>query len=57
MAVDPQARTVTLKGALRTVTLPVADDIDIAKVKVGDQVDAVYQESLAISVQPAPGAK
>lgn len=54
MAVDSQARTVTLKGALRTVTLPVAADIDISKVKVGDQVDAVYQESLAISVQPAP---
>jgi len=57
VAVDQQARTVTLKGPLRTVTLPVAEDINITKLKVGDQVDAVYQESLAISVQPAPGAK
>ena len=57
MAVDQKARTVTLQGALRTVTLPVADDIDITKLKVGDMVDAVYQESLAISVQPAPAAK
>ena len=57
MAVDQKARTVTLQGALRTVTLPVADDIDISKLKVGDMVDAVYQESLAISVQPAPDAK
>ena len=57
MAVDRQARTLTLKGAQRTVTLPVADDIDISNVKVGDQVDAVYQESLAISVQPAPAGK
>jgi hypothetical protein len=57
MAVDKQARTVTLKGAKRTVTLPVAEDIDIAKLKVGDQVDAVYQESLAISVRPAPAGK
>ena len=57
MAVDPRARTVTLKGARHTVTLPVAEDIDIAKINVGDEVDAVYQESLAISVQPAPGAK
>ncbi|HEY9199748.1 MAG TPA: hypothetical protein VIR60_10300 [Gammaproteobacteria bacterium] len=57
MAVDLKARTVTLQGALRTVTLPVADDIDITKLKVGDMVDAVYQESLAISVQPAPAAQ
>jgi len=57
LAVDQQARTVTLKGPLRTVTLPVAEDINITKLKVGDQVDAVYQESLAISVQPAPTAK
>ncbi|MBI5041844.1 MAG: hypothetical protein HZB57_11800 [Gammaproteobacteria bacterium] len=57
MAVDSQERTVTLKGALRTVTLPVAEDIDISNVKVGDQVDAVYQESLAISVRPALAGK
>jgi hypothetical protein len=36
------------------VTLPVADDIDLDRVKVGDMVDAEYVESLAISVQPAP---
>jgi Cu/Ag efflux protein CusF len=57
VAVDRQARTVTLKGAKRTVTLPVAEDIDITKLKVGEQVDAVYQESLAISVQPAPAGE
>ena len=57
MAVDQKARTVTLQGALRTVTLPVADDIDITKLKVGDMVDAVYQESLAISVEPAPAGQ
>lgn len=53
-AVDLQARTVTLQGALKTVTLPVADDVDLDRVKVGDMVDAEYVESLAISVQPAP---
>ncbi len=57
MAIDHVARTVTLQGALRTVTLPVAEDIDLSKIKVGNMVDAVYQESLAISVQPAPAAK
>jgi len=54
MAVDQKARTVTLQGALRTVTLPVADDIDITKLKGGEMVDAVDQASLAISVEPAP---
>jgi DNA helicase TIP49 (TBP-interacting protein) len=53
-AVDLQARTVTLQGALKTVTLPVAEDVDLNSVKVGDMVDAKYVESLAISVQPAP---
>lgn len=53
-AVDLQARTVTLQGALKTVTLPVAEDIDLSSVKVDDMVDAEYVESLAISVQPAP---
>ncbi|MCO6412225.1 MAG: copper-binding protein [Thiogranum sp.] len=54
VGVDREARTVTLKGPLRTVTLQVADDIDLDTVKVGDQVDAIFQESLAISVQAAP---
>lgn len=54
VGVDRKARTVTLKGALRTVTLQVSEDIDLDTVKVGDQVDAIFQESLAISVRPAP---
>jgi hypothetical protein len=56
-AVDQGARTVTLKGAKRTLNLPVASDVDLTNVKVGDQVDAVFQESTAISVQEAPKAK
>jgi hypothetical protein len=56
-AVDTGARTVTLKGAKRTLTLAVASDIDLSKVKVGDQVDAEFEESTAISVEPAPKAK
>lgn len=53
MDVDMQARTLTLKGPQRTVTLPVAEDIDLGAIKVGDMVDAVYQETIAISVEPA----
>ncbi len=52
-AIDMKARTVTLQGALRTMTLPVADDVDLKNIKVGDSVYALYVESAAISVQPA----
>jgi hypothetical protein len=34
------------------VTLPVAPDIDLTEVQVGDRVDAVYQETLAVRVEP-----
>ena len=54
VAIDPSARTVTLKGPQRTVELAVADDLDLSKIKVGDSVGAVYQESLALVVEPAP---
>ncbi|MGF1613510.1 MAG: hypothetical protein ACFCVA_06245 [Gammaproteobacteria bacterium] len=53
-AVDPDARTVRLKGTEQTVTLKVADDIDINKVSVGDNVVATYIQSFAVSVLPAP---
>jgi len=54
-AVDLKARTVTLRGPKRTLTLDVAKDVNLNQVKVGDQVHAVYQEALAISVRPAEG--
>ncbi len=54
-AVDRQARTVTLRGPKRTVTLEISKDVDLDKVKVGDQVHAIYQEALAVSVRPAEG--
>jgi Cu/Ag efflux protein CusF len=53
-AVDPQKRTVTLQGAKKTVTLEVAKDVDLSQVKVGDQVEASYVQSYAISVVPPP---
>ncbi|WP_461481882.1 hypothetical protein [Porticoccus sp.] len=51
--VDMENRTVTLQGPKRTLILPVAEDIDLGSIKVGDQVDAMYRESLAIKVEPA----
>lgn len=53
VAIDTKARAVTLRGPRQTVELPVAADIDLSKIKVGDQVGAVYQESFAIRVDPA----
>jgi Cu/Ag efflux protein CusF len=53
VGIDTPTRTVTLRGPQRTVELPVAADIDLSKFKVGDQVSAMYQESVAIRVDPA----
>jgi Cu/Ag efflux protein CusF len=53
-AIDPQKRTVTLQGAKKTVTLEVAKGVDLTQVKVGDQVEASYVQSYAISVVPPP---
>ena len=54
VGIDSKARTVTLKGPRQTVELAVADDIDLSKAKVGDQVGAVYQEAFGLLVEPAP---
>jgi Cu/Ag efflux protein CusF len=56
-AVNQKTRRVTLQGAQDAVTLKVPDDIDISKLKVGDQVSANYVQELAISVQPAATKK
>ncbi|TNE75397.1 MAG: hypothetical protein EP334_10420 [Gammaproteobacteria bacterium] len=55
-AVDSENRTVTLQGPKQIVTLPVAKDIDLDSFNVGDQVHAMYRESMAIKVEPAPVA-
>ncbi|TDN57817.1 hypothetical protein [Paraburkholderia sp. BL10I2N1] len=54
VAVHPQSRMVTLKGPKgNTVDLHVEDPAQFANIKKGDQVQAVYTEALAISVEPA----
>lgn len=53
-AVDRKARTVTVKGAVQTVTLKVGEDVDLSSIKVGDNVYVVYIESYSISVR-SPG--
>ncbi|CAN7728478.1 hypothetical protein [Paraburkholderia hospita] len=54
VAVNPKNRTVTLKGPKgNTLDLKVEDPAQFANIKKGDQVEAVYTEALAISVEPA----
>jgi Cu/Ag efflux protein CusF len=54
VAVNANTRTVTLKGPKgNTLDLKVEDPAQFANIKEGDQVEAVYTEALAISVQPA----
>lgn len=52
--VHPKTRMVTLKGPKgNMVDLHVADPAQFANIKKGDQVEAVYTEALAVSVEPA----
>lgn len=53
--VDPKASIISLKGpGGNVVDLKVNNPDHFKVVKVGDQVEAVYTEALAISVSPAP---
>ncbi|WP_233873296.1 hypothetical protein [Paraburkholderia adhaesiva] len=54
VAVNEKTKTVTLKGPEgNTVDLVVDDPAQLANIKTGDQVEAVYTEALAISVKAA----
>jgi hypothetical protein len=57
VAVNPRTQTVTLRGPKHTVDLRVRDPNQFRLVKVGDQVQATYTDAVAISVEPAIGAK
>ena len=55
IAVNAKTKTVTLKGPKGNVVDLVLDDPkQVANIKKGDQVQAVYTEALAVSVEPAP---
>lgn len=52
-AVDRKTKMVTLKGPEHSVDLKVSDPEQLKMIKVGDQVQAVYTEAVAIAVEPA----
>lgn len=55
IAVNSKTNTVTLKGPRgNVVDLVLQDPKQVANIKKGDQVKAVYTEALAVSVEPAP---
>ena len=56
-ALDRKARTATLRGARRTVTVKVPEGIDLSKVKVGDEVRATMVEAVVLNVERAPAAR
>jgi ribosomal protein L6P/L9E len=51
IAVNAKTQMLTLKGPNRTVELKVPDPKQFKMVKVGDQIQAVYTEALALSVE------
>jgi Cu/Ag efflux protein CusF len=58
VAVDAKKQVVTLRGpAGNIVDLAVEDPAQLKNIKKGDQVEAVYAEALAISVEAAPAGK
>ena len=53
IAVNAKTQTITLKGPNQTVDLKVNDPAQFKLVKVGDQIQAVYTEALAVGVELA----
>jgi hypothetical protein len=57
IAVDRKNQSIRLRGPKQTVDLFLEDPKQLELVKVGDQVEAVYRQAAALSVEPAGAAK
>jgi Cu/Ag efflux protein CusF len=55
-AVNTKKKTVTLRGPKQTVELQVRDPEQLKLIKVGDQIEAVYVQAVAVALEPAKGA-
>ncbi len=53
-SIDFENRTVTMEGAEDTVVLEVAKEVDLSQLKAGEADEALYIESYAVRVVPAP---
>ena len=54
--IDVATQTVTVKGPQRTIDLKVRDPEQFKLIAVGDQIEVIYTEALAVSVTPAAKA-
>jgi Cu/Ag efflux protein CusF len=52
IALNAKTQTVTLKGPKQTVDLKVPDAGQFKAIKVGDQIQAVYTQAVALTVEP-----
>lgn len=50
--IDRKSRWVTVRGPLQTVQLKVDESVDLSRIERGDNVRAVYIETVAIRVRP-----
>jgi hypothetical protein len=57
IGVNRKTHMVTLRGPNEVVDLHVVDPQQLKLIKVGDQVDAVYAQALALSVEPVAASK
>jgi len=57
IAVDAKTHQVTLKGPNRTVDLYVEDPEQLKLIKVGDQIEAVYTQAVAVTLEPVAAKK
>ena len=57
VGVDAATQTVTLKGPKQSAELKVGDPEQFKLVKVDDQVEAMYTEAVALSVEPVSAKK
>ncbi len=53
--VDPKKREVTIRGKEASVTVPVAEEVDLGKVKVGDTVRIDILDMVSITVNAGNG--
>ena len=57
IAVNAKTHVVTLRGPNRTVDLYVEDPEQLKLIKVGDQIEAVYAQAVAVTVEPVAAKK
>ena len=55
-AINHKEGTVTLRGAINTITLAIPAGMDVSKVKVGSEVRAMYIEAVAVHIEAPPAS-